>query len=288
VNPTAETRAKLEALQVVPPFPPLARKLLVMIGKPDAGFQQTEELIKSDAAVSAQVVRLANSPMLNARQEIPTVLRAIVFIGADRVKALAITAALKSYLGPMFEEESEPSAMLRRWWRENLVCALLAQEFAKSCWLDPDTGYTAGLLHDIGRLGLLKAFPGRYCELLKSAVADDADLLAKERDAFGVDHCTAGCWLADVWGFPPVLMEAIERHHDPPAGERFGLGQLIHASRLVATMMDFQVAGQRRAWDLEHIRKHLDTGNGPPFSAREDDLARKITSDMNSIECSLV
>jgi putative nucleotidyltransferase with HDIG domain len=275
------------ALQVLPPFPPVARKLMSLVGKPEVSFQQIAELIRSDAALSTQVLRLANSALLGARQEISSILRAIVLIGAERVKALAITACMKGFLGPLLENESPAGALLRRFWRHNLVCALLAEELAKPCWLDPDTAYTAGLLHDVGRLGLLKAFPYRYCDVLGAAAMDDADLLSKEREAFGVDHCEAGAWIAENSGFPAELIEAIAGHHNPPR-KPFALVEIVTAARLVASMMGFQAMGSPHCWDLEAIQAHLDTGQGPPFQANEQELLDRISEGLNAIECSLL
>ena len=65
--------------------------------------------------------------------------------------------------------------------------------------------YTAGLLHDVGRLALLRELPDQYARLLETEVRDDADLLAREKAAFEVDHCAAGKWILEQWEFPAEL-----------------------------------------------------------------------------------
>jgi HD-like signal output (HDOD) protein len=79
-----------------------------------------------------------------------------------------------------------------------------------------DTAYTAGLLHNLGTLGLMSAYPEEYSRMLDVTQEFGFDLLQTERDLFDIDHCLAGCYLAQDWDFPDELAAAIAVHHEDP------------------------------------------------------------------------
>src|SRR5258706_5880969 len=93
-----------------------------------------------------------------------------------------------------------------------------------------DSAYTAGLLHNLGTLGLMSAYPDEYVRMLE--VSDDFgfDLLRTERDLFDIDHCAAGAYLAQDWGFPDELAAAIATHHDEPVPGECTLDIIIQVS----------------------------------------------------------
>ena len=76
--------------------------------------------------------------------------------------------------------------------------------------------YTAGLLHNLGVLGLMSAYPEEYAGLIDVSTEFGLDLLRTERDLFEIDHCAAGAWLARDWNFPEPIVSAIARHHEEP------------------------------------------------------------------------
>ena len=90
-----------------------------------------------------------------------------------------------------------------------------------------DTAYTAGLLHNLGTLGLMSAYPDEYSRMLEVSSDFGFDLLKIEQDLFDIDHCIAGMYLAQDWDFPDELAAAIGAHHDEPVTGSTGLDGLI-------------------------------------------------------------
>ena len=117
----------------------------------------------------------------------------------EQVKALAMTVGLGAYLKGALK-----LTMLRRCWRHSIGCALLAEKLAPAWGLSPEQAYSAGLLHDLGRLALLTKYPQPYADLLSVVFENRLGLLASERDLFEVDHCQAGAWLAGMLGSFPL------------------------------------------------------------------------------------
>jgi putative nucleotidyltransferase with HDIG domain len=109
----------------------------------------------------------------------------------------------------------------------SLAVALICRELARGAGLPPDRTYTLGLLHDIGRLGLLVGFPDEYNQLLAQADRDSISLLDLEKRRFGMDHCDIGRILTEQWGLPEEFRVVTGRHHDPPQGGPFDMLRIV-------------------------------------------------------------
>ena len=105
---------------------------------------------------------------------------------------------------------------LRACWRHSVACAMLAERTARWNSVDRDFAYTAGILHDIGRVGLATISAQGYEGLVEKASSDAAwDVLQNEREAFGIDHCHAGQVMLKAWKLPEGFVETTCRHHEP-------------------------------------------------------------------------
>jgi putative nucleotidyltransferase with HDIG domain len=244
-----------------------------------AHLAQVRDVLRMDAAFSAEVLQLANSPLLGARYEIKSILQAVAILGLERIKALTATLALRMFL------TGKPSDVLQACWRRNLAVAIISERLARYVDMDRDTCYTAGLLHDIGRLALLWTSPGAYSEILTNSEIESSDLLEREKEAFGIDHCTAGEWILTEWGFPPELREVALRHHRRPSPEK-GLLPVVFTARRIADVFGFRA--QPHAPDLAEVVEVLPAQSRQrvleDFEAIADDAMFRI----NALECSLL
>ena len=205
-----QMRAAGNLLLGLPSLPTVAARLLGMMGRPDVNLKEVSNLIVSDAALTGEILRMSNSAMFSARGEVRSILQALAVLGTEKVKGLACTVALRSYLGNALQIPA-----LKRCWRHNLATAVVSAEIAD--WAREDSGeaYTAGILHDIGRLGLIAIDPARYLQVLDKAAIHGGDLCHHERETYGLDHTVAGEWLASSWGLPLFIRNAIRDHHLP-------------------------------------------------------------------------
>jgi putative nucleotidyltransferase with HDIG domain len=129
---------------------------------------------------------------------------------------------------------------LRVCWDHSVACALIAEELAQALNQPKDRAYTAGLLHDIGRLALLTCYPVEYNNLFAVARENDFDELECEWELFDVDHCTAGAWLARHWNLPEDFVEAISHHHRVEVIDA-SLVSIVTAAHQVANRIGFHV-----------------------------------------------
>src|ERR1039457_2615973 len=220
----------------IPAFPPIVLRLLDLLARDDVEIRELVALISSDPAFSAQILRVANSPIFGFRSQIDSLQSALVVLGLRRIRSLSMTLATANHMKAVLHIDE-----LARCWRHMLACALLTEELARSCSAFEDRAYTAGLLHDVGRLGLLLAYPKEYAELLRHAERNALELLDVEHQTLGIDHCEAGRELAAQWNLPPDFQIVAARHHDPPNDGVLDLLTLVHLGCKLADSFGYWV-----------------------------------------------
>jgi len=232
------------------------------------------DAISIDPALSADVLRLANSALFGARHAVPGVLHAIVMLGLERVKTLVITAAFMRFATP----HCDPGVQ-KRCWRHSVASALIADEFSHYTNIDRDAAYTAGILHDIGRFALLRLWPKTYQAILDSAVPGDLSVLDWEREAFGMDHTDAADFLLRTWDFPLQLISAAKQHHDCVRASKREPSGILQFACLTADALGFAAHGG-----------HGETTEGVPAAVSDwvaggpEQLHLRVATRMNALE----
>ena len=259
------------ALRLVPPFPAVAQRVLGLVGQEDASVRQVSELVKMDPSFSAELLRFANSALFGVRHEVKSLVHAIALVGLDRVKTIATFVAVDRMV-----RSSVRVGTLHKIWIHSLVTAVIAEEAARLNHLAPEVVYTAGLLHNLGALGLMAAYPDEYTRMLEVSGEYGFDLLSTERDLFEIDHCLAGCYLAQDWDFPDELAAAIAGHHDQPVAGEVSLDNLVRVSWRLADALGFAAFSAEEKWTYEGLIALLPNaaswlGESPEAARRELD-----------------
>jgi putative nucleotidyltransferase with HDIG domain len=206
--------AQLGALAKLPPFGPVAVGLMRLFDRDDVEMHDIVRLVSSDVALTSQLLALANSPLFGVQTTVRDLQHAITVLGADRVKALATTLAMRSFLS-----NAPKTPILRRIWRHGLATAVIAEVLAPSYGVLKDLAHVAGILHDVGRVALLAAYPEQYAALAIRTHENTECILLAERLQCGLDHCQAGQLLSESWHFPNELQEVITHHLKAPGGQ---------------------------------------------------------------------
>ena len=281
-TPGEKKASALKRLQRLQPFPPVVVELMYIVGEEEAKFKEIAELIRSDAAVSGEVLRMANSPLLGTWGQVTSVMHAVVILGLERLKGLIVTAALRSFLSPALERP-----VLLGCWRHNLACGILAENLATTYFLPKDPCYTAGLLHDVGRLALLSAYPADYVELLDLAERYQVDVRECERGVFGLDHCEAGQWLVKEWGFPEEFQAISGAHHEAPSGQRCNKVAIVQLACREADALGFAATSGQVELGRKTIAGRVPTGAWRRLGAGPE-LGLNVADRINALECSLM
>lgn len=220
----------------LPSLPTIIHELILAMNKEDVSVGILSQGIQQDQALSARVLRVANSPFFGLRKPVASIHDAIVVLGFRAVSSLVTTAALTD----LFKMPSMSKFDQASFWRHSLGTAVCARHLASLNSFDPETAYTAGLLHDIGRLLLIICHPEPYTEALTWREEQDCMLLEAERHVLGVDHMDAGAALAIHWNFAPPILDAAAFHHNPPHSDRATLTDLVHFADILSHALDME------------------------------------------------
>jgi putative nucleotidyltransferase with HDIG domain len=267
------------ALVDVPPFPAVALRALQLVSKEEGRLRDLNDLISSDQAIAAQLLRLTNSPLYGIRVEITSTLQATMLLGFERVKGLLLTIGIKSYLRDTLQLPA-----LAACWRHSLACALVTEELAKLSLADKEVAYTAGLVHDLGRLALAIVHCNSYGEFVKSSEGSPCDVLVRERELFGIDHCEAGRALMTSWNLPQELIAVAAHHHGPRNGSKFDTLAAVRFSCMMSDTLGFHVARSIHTRTYQELLEELPAAERKQFPAEAEELASRIAGKIKSIE----
>jgi putative nucleotidyltransferase with HDIG domain len=265
------------ALRLVPPFPAIAQRVLAVVNREDVDLREVGELVKMDPSFSAELLRVANSALFGARREIKSLVQAISMIGLDRVRSMATLVAVNRMV-----RSSLRIVTLRKVWVHSLVTAMIADEAARVARSGRDIAYTAGLLHNLGTLGLMSAYPQEYTRMLE--VSDDYgfDLLTTERDLFDINHCEAGAYLAQDWDFPDELVSSIQRHHEEPAERKIGVENLVRIAWRLADTLGYAAFSPDKLWPYDRLVGMLPESRNSWLCGSPETACKEITERMSA------
>jgi HD-like signal output (HDOD) protein len=204
-------RSHMEKLNSIPTIPAIIRPLFRYMEKPvdQMELKRVVDMISCDESIAAQCLRMANSPLYFLPQVVKTVHGAVMVLGVEQVREILLACSLLNLLPK--EQNLLPAVPL---WEHSLGCALLSRELAlRIDYPDPERACLAGLLHDLGELINLVAFPGETRACLARAAAEQMPLVEVELASIGFTHCDSGSVVAEMWRLPHHLGEVIRFHH---------------------------------------------------------------------------
>jgi putative nucleotidyltransferase with HDIG domain len=227
--------AVTENIHRLPSLPAVVNELILALGNEGVSVNQLARGIEQDQALSACALRVANSSFYGIRKPISSIHDAIVVLGFRAVSRLVTTAALANFFktpGLTWFDQST-------FWRHSLGAAVCGRKLAGLAGLDAEIGFTAGLLHDIGRLLLVVCCVQQYQATLAWQQAHDSFLVDAERAVLGVSHTEAGAALARHWNFAPEIQIAVASHHQPQDSEQSRYADLAHVCDVLSHGLDF-------------------------------------------------
>jgi HD-like signal output (HDOD) protein len=213
----------------LPVLPAPHARALTILSDPDVELAAVAEVISGDPALTAAVLRAANSAASAPLDPITTADRAVTRIGLDGARNILSGVVV----GSSFRNLREAGLEADELWKHLVVCALVANEALEPGERGP--AFTAGLLHDLGRMAMAHSEPRRYRRVV-SRVKSGADPREAERGDFGLDHEMWGERVASAWGLPDELTMIVAHHHG--SGES-RLGAAVMVARRIAASLGY-------------------------------------------------
>ncbi|MEZ5619559.1 MAG: HDOD domain-containing protein [Rhodocyclaceae bacterium] len=216
-------------LDKVPPIAGTVMELLRSLDDENLNATNLAKKIGHDPVLSARVLKIVNSPFYGVAGQVASLQEAVMVLGFSNVRRLALAVSLNGSFPVRGQGEADP----RRIWRHSFCVALCAQALAPLCRIEAESAFTAGLLHDIGRIALLSVDPQRFAAVLAGR-AQYPDLAAAEAALLGFTHAEFGARLLERWRLPGSLIRAVEFHHQPDTAPTHPLTDLIYVADQLA------------------------------------------------------
>jgi putative nucleotidyltransferase with HDIG domain len=218
-----------KALQSVPLPPRAVQELLRLSHEADVDMQRIVDTITSDEALTARVIRVVNSALFGLERRVTSVQQATVLLGKEAITQIAVGVAA---LHMETSTSSDLPLSRQSFWRHSMGTAFLARELGRTMPdVDGEEAFTAGLLHDIGKLVLMGYLGPEYSHVLEQAANDQRPLHHVEREMLGVDHDDIGRELCNRWKLSGSFQSALSVHEDDEAN---GLKRIVQTANAAA------------------------------------------------------
>ncbi len=214
-----------EAIRQHPPMPAMVKQVMLELRNPEVNYAQLADRMRMDPGVTMNVLKLANSSAFVGTRQVDSLQQAFVRLGTRRLFQIVLAQNVAGRLAARLDGyELEPGALLRH----SLCVALTAESLAKRLKLSfSETVFTAGLLHDMGKL-VMDRFLVAAKPLVRKKLDESADPFDRiEHALFNIAHPDAGALLMETWQFPSDLVEIVRLHHHPTDSSTFGNAALI-------------------------------------------------------------
>lgn len=240
MRPPEEIREKIQSIIQLPALPTIAMEVVELVDNPKTSASRLGKVISSDQALTAKVLKIANSPFYGFPKKISTIDFAIIVLGFDALREIIISISLVSSL----QKKSDSYLDAKTFWDHSISTAIVARRLGR------DLGYrvngevfVGGLLHDMGISIIHRYFNNDFKRIVEIARETNLSFLEAEESVMGVTHAEVGGWLAERWNLPDHLIEAVSLHHVPEQATRNpDLVAIIHcADVLVGRIKDQSV-----------------------------------------------
>ncbi len=236
-------RVRVAHLRSVPTLPRLFERVVGALEDPDVDFDHVAQLIEIDQALTAQVLRVANSAFYSTQATVSRVSEALVILGTVVTRSVVLSTTV-----------FDPSAVRLRGFFEHAVgCAAAAGALARVAKRGhPEELAAAGLLHDIGKVVLYKEMPDVFEHIVARAMGEGRTFRAVEQELLGTDHGEIASWLMERWRFPPSLAEPIVLHH-APSRARIAHDEtaIVHVANVVVRALGYGTGGDAMMGTLD-------------------------------------
>lgn len=221
-----DRRRVLDKIEALPTIPLVAQQVGDLVNDPRSDATKIATVLKGDQSLTAKILKLVNSPYYAIPGGVSDIGRAISVIGFNTLHQLVLTVSVFEVLkGPRGDSMLDPKDL----WKHALGCGLVSEILAKRInYPQPDTCFTAGLLHDVGKVALLHAAREPFLAAVAHARDSQISLQEAERACGLPQHAQVGAHLARKWRFPQKIAAPIEHAYTIEPRERSGLPHNLH------------------------------------------------------------
>jgi len=222
-------------------LPDIFHQIQHVLNEPTSSAVDVADVISKDISLSTRLLKLANSAFYGFPRKIDTLASAVTIIGSRQIMTLAVGISVIN----MFKDIPSEFVDMKSFWRHSIACGILAKlisgQTAQS--RSEERFFVGGLLHDVGRLFMLKNYALLAHKSLVVSRQEKEHLISVETALWGLNHATIAGELFMLWNFPSVLDMSVRYHHEPLKATSLLEPGIIHLADIVAHALDFGKSG---------------------------------------------
>lgn len=225
----------VSAIKAFPGMPGTAVKLLALIDDPAMRVSQIERILRQDAGLTANVLRLANSAYFGIPSKVGSIRQAVILLGLKRLIQMVIAACVGAIMDkPVPGYDLSPGEL----WRHSIAVSVAAEGLIKELQIEAaEEIFTAALLHDVGKL-VLGDFVKEGFKQIQTAVSQGISFEMAETIVLGINHADVGAQILTKWSLPLEIVNAIEFHHAPQsAAHTSTMLDIVHVANFMSMMI---------------------------------------------------
>jgi len=261
----------IKKIDKLPTIPAVAHEILNLVGDENVSVNRIESVVENDPAISGKILSVANSAFFGTKQAIKTLDNAIMRIGFNNVKNIALGISIMT----VFDEGKGHEVLdYQRIFNHSVSVGFIAKRLSEELNLGTaDEIFINGILHDVGFLVLSRYFADNYKDVLEN-LHNGQTLLESEKNVLEFDHADMGAWLANQWKLPNNIKDTIEFHHAPSHAKRsLKHVSVIHVADYIST---------------KNILSPVDTDPRYPLDPAALEVLGINEEDLNDIESKMV
>jgi putative nucleotidyltransferase with HDIG domain len=214
----------------LPTVPIVAKKVVKALSNPNTNINDLNKIISTDQALSARILKIANSAMYYCQREIESLAVAMSRIGFASLKSIVIAVSTKD----IYKTFGEAEKLL---WEHSVGVSIASQTVAQAVGgFKPDEIFTGGLMHDIGKTLLNNKDPKKYSQVFQKVHEEGKIFIEAEQAIYGFTHAEVGSLLINKWNLPAILTDVIRIHHDIDNSQ--GIPQTVLRTAAVINLAD--------------------------------------------------
>jgi HD-like signal output (HDOD) protein/CheY-like chemotaxis protein len=258
-------------MRALPSFPLVYLDIIREIESPNSSIQGIAEIVAKDPGITAKILQVVNSAAFGLPEKVNDPVEAVQQLGMTTVRSLALSAQVFSSFKPGRLKNFSADAL----WSHLMRCGDLARTIMRRegvKFAESEDAYTAGMLHDIGKLMLADSVPDDFAKALKLAENEKIPLHRAELEIFSATHTGLAAYLFGLWGLPAPIVEAVAFHYEPEKSDlkKFSALTAVHVANALLDEteaanlnMDYltQIGVASRLDDWREIAAELDREN---------------------------
>lgn len=205
----AKKNTYINRIHHLPPAPALMMKLMECFQNPDLDIDEIVDLIQLDPSVTTEVLKCCNSSFFSTGEPVVNISEAVLRIGFYELYQISMAVFGRQTIAARGLEGIDVKAL----WRHSAIAAISCGVLARELDAGEGAAFTAGLLHDVGKIVIASAEGDRYAQLIRELAQNGGSLSEAEKNAFGFDHSEIGATLLRKWKMPAVITEPVLNHH---------------------------------------------------------------------------